>query len=148
MSASPFQTFLADLATQPHAGRRTGGSPMRRADAMSVTRREPAGVKAACLEREFAPRGVRPGDGLLLAPSDALALVDRAADEGVPIVTVEGLLRRGAAAPSRAGHLADFSARVAEGHGCWEDADVFIRARSHLGLVFEVTLGSDPLEAV
>ena len=43
---------------------------------------------------------------------------------------------------------ADFSAPVREGHGCWQGADAFIRERSKSGLVFELTLGDDPLEIV
>jgi hypothetical protein len=43
---------------------------------------------------------------------------------------------------------ADFAAAVAEGHGCWEDAEAFVRARRRQGLVFEVMLGDDPIEAV
>jgi hypothetical protein len=43
---------------------------------------------------------------------------------------------------------ADFSFPVREGHGCWQGADAFIRERSKSGLVFELTLGDDPLEIV
>jgi len=43
---------------------------------------------------------------------------------------------------------ADFSSPVREGHGCWQGADAFIRERSGLGLVFDLTLGDDPLEIV
>jgi hypothetical protein len=106
-------------------------------------------VKAERLEGEFAPRGVsHDGGDLLLHPPDALALVDRAAEEGVPIVVVDGL---GAGASRRAHPLervADFSAAVAEGHGCWEVADAVIRDRSEPGMVFRITLGGDPIEAV
>jgi hypothetical protein len=42
----------------------------------------------------------------------------------------------------------DDSSRVPEGHGCREEAEAIIRARSDLGRVFELTLGDDPLEAV
>jgi hypothetical protein len=106
-------------------------------------------MKAERLEREFASRGVQPSGGLLLlAPADALALVQRAADEGVPILGVDGLRVREGTTESPLEHLADFSASVAEGHGCWEAAETFIRAREGEGLVFEITLGSDPVEAV
>ena len=48
-------------------------------------------MKAARLQTEFAPRGVPNSGGLLLlrAP-DAIALVNRAAEEGVPILGVDG----------------------------------------------------------
>ena len=106
-------------------------------------------MKAARLAREFANRAVaHKGNLLLLRPVDALALVSRAAEEGVPIVGIDGLRVSETATESPIEHLADFSAAVADGHGCWEEAEAFIRERSELGLVFELTLGSDPIEAV
>jgi hypothetical protein len=105
-------------------------------------------MKAELLEKEFAERRVPDGEGLVLRPPDALALVDRAAEEGVPILSVDGMYVSPPAAESPLENLADFSSAVAEGHGCWEAADAFIRARSTLGLVFELTLGDDPVEAV
>jgi len=106
-------------------------------------------MKAERLEREFADRAV-PGHGglLLLRPEDALALVSRAAEEGVPILGVDGFLLTESSTESPLEHLADFSSRVADGHGCWQEADAFIQARRNLGLVFELTLGDDPIEAV
>src|SRR5829696_6900451 len=106
-------------------------------------------MKAERLEGEFAPRAVpRSGGLLLLGPQDALALVSRAAEGGVPILAVDGLRVHDAGPESPLEHLADYSSRVAEGHGCWEEAEAFIRARSDLALVFELTLGDDPVEAV
>jgi hypothetical protein len=106
-------------------------------------------VKAEHLEKEFASRRVPYRDGLLLLPpADAIALVQRAADEGVPILAVDGLRLTEAATESPVEHLVDFSRRVADGHGCWEEAEAFIRARGESGLVFELMLGNDPLEAV
>jgi len=106
-------------------------------------------VKAARLEIEFAGRGVpHAGGALLLRPPDALALVDRAAEEGVPVLGVDGVYATTRSTESPIEHSADFSAAVAEGHGCWQDAEAFIRERSDRGLVFELTLGDDPVEAV
>lgn len=106
-------------------------------------------MKADVLTREFADRVVNPNDGrLLLRPSDAIELVDRAAEEGVPIVRVSGLNRTDSAGELPVVREADFSSAVREGHGCWQGADAFIRERSKLGLVFELTLGDDPLEIV
>ena len=105
-------------------------------------------VKAELLTREFAARSVRPGGGLLLQPADAIALVDRAAEEGVPIVSVSGMVPDSTPVEPPREHAADYSPRVAEGHGCWQEADQFIRERSQLGLVFELTLGDDPVEVV
>ena len=49
-------------------------------------------MKAERLEREFADRAVPTGSRrLLLSPADALALVNRAAEEGVPVVGVDSL---------------------------------------------------------
>lgn len=103
-------------------------------------------MKADLLKLEFATEAVPDTHGrLLLAPGDTIALIDRATEEGVPIVAVRGL----ADGPARQEPVAaDFSAAVAEGHGCWAEAEAFIRARRARGLVFEVTLGNDPIEAV
>ena len=99
-------------------------------------------MKADLLRTEFASDAVPSADGrLLLDPGDTLALIGRATEEGVPIVAVVGVADGGADA-------ADFAAAVAEGHGCWEDAEAFVRARRKQGLVFEVMLGDDPIEAV
>jgi hypothetical protein len=106
-------------------------------------------VKADFLEREFAPRRVpSSGGSLLLRPADAIALVQRAADEGVSILGLDGMHVTEKETSSPLEHLVDFSQGVAAGHGCWAEAEAFIRARQHTGLVFEVTLGPDPLEAV
>ena len=106
-------------------------------------------MKAEHLENEFANRGVPYRDGLLLlSPGDAIALVRRAADEGVAIHGVDGLRVTEALTESPLEHLVDFSRRVADGHGCWEEAEAVIQARAESGLVFELSLGDDPLEAV
>ena len=106
-------------------------------------------MKSDSLEREFAPLAVPYREGLLLfRAADAIALVQRAADEGVSILGIDGLQITEKETTSPLEHLADFSQRVAGGHGCWEEAETIIRARQQSGLVFEVTLGQDPLEAV
>lgn len=105
-------------------------------------------MKADLLIEEFSRLGARGRDGLLLGPADALALVGRAAEEGVPIVGVNGVRADRDRTPSPPGHLADFSAAVAEGHGCWAEADAVIRRERDGSLLFELTLGDDPLEAV
>ena len=106
-------------------------------------------VKAEQLRGEFAPRGVPHSGGLLLlrAP-DAIDLVNRAAEEGVPILGVDGLVVTPASTQSPIEHIADYSSAVALGHGCWQDAESFIRERAESGLLFELTLGDDPVEAV
>ena len=105
-------------------------------------------MKADLLVAEFTPRAATVRDDLLLLdPRDAIDLVSRAAEEGVPILAVDGVRTGGTAAtPPR--HLADFSAEVAEGHGCWAEAESLIDQRRHAGLVFALRLGDDPLEAV
>ena len=74
--------------------------------------------------------------------------MNRAADEGVPVLGVDGMLVEDKSTVSSPEHLADYSKDVAQGHGCWQDAESFIRVHMHLGLIFEITLGSDPVEAV
>ena len=104
-------------------------------------------MKADLLREEFASDAVPDADGrLLLDPGDTLALIGRATEEGVPIVAVRGVA--GASAAGAAADAADYASAVAEGHGCWEEAERFVRARRDRGLVFEVTLGDDPIEAV
>jgi hypothetical protein len=106
-------------------------------------------MKADMLEREFASRAVGYESGLLLLrPADAIELVNRAADEGVPILGIEGTEASARAAQAPLKQLADYSAAVAEGHGCWEEAETFIRGRGDRGFVLEVRLGDDPIEAV
>ena len=106
-------------------------------------------MKAELLDREFKARGVEYTTGrVLLRPADAIDLVNRAADEGVPILTVDGFFVNSAAPEPPLEHFADYSAAAREGHGCWEEADAFIRKRSALGFLFEIGLGGDPLEAV
>ena len=103
-------------------------------------------MKAELLRREFASDAVPSADGrLLLDPGDTLALISRATEEGVPILAVRGVTDRGAAA---AHEPADYALAVADGHGCWADADAFVRAHRARAAAFEVTLGSDPIEAV
>jgi hypothetical protein len=108
-------------------------------------------MKADLLRHEFASDAVPSADGrLLLDPGDTLALIDRATEEGVPIVAVRGVadVKGGAGMEASATDAVDYRAAVAEGHGCWADADAFVRAHRRRGLVFEVLLGDDPIEVV
>ena len=106
-------------------------------------------MKAERLEAEFRPRAVAYSGGMLLLRSaDAIDLVRRAADEGVPILRVNCLIVSPGRMEEPVDQIADFSASVAQGHGCWEDAERHIAARTPGPYVFELTLGDDPLEAV
>ena len=105
-------------------------------------------MKAERLDAEFRPRRVTYVGGLvLLHAHDAIALVRRAADEGVPILGVNCLIVSPGSAEEPIDQIADFSAAVGAGHGCWEDAEAHIAARALGPYVFEVTLGDDPVEA-
>lgn len=112
----------------------------------------PRDVKAERLVEEFRPHGRSGRDGaLLLWSTDALDLVNRAADEGVPIVRIACVAparQGGGAGPDATDHRIDFSREVRDGHGCWEPAEAFIRRRGELGFLFDVALGDDPLEIV
>lgn len=102
-------------------------------------------MEAQTLLREFAPRAAPYRDGLLLfRADDALQLVNRAAEAGVPVVRIGGRHEGSGQLPDDG---ADFAAAVREGHGCWTEAEAFIRGRQDRGLLFEVTLGDDPLNA-
>ncbi len=99
-------------------------------------------MSAVDIEQEFKSRAVRNAGGLLLlATDDAVALVRRAADARIPILGVDGIFvsERGTESPTE--HLADYSAAVASGHGCWSSAEAFIEERRTAGMVFEVVLG-------
>jgi len=105
-------------------------------------------VNATDLEREFAVRAVPYSGGLLLLrPDDALALVRRSAQVGVPILGVDGMFLRGLGVELPINHIADFSAAVERGDGCWGPAVAFIEERRKLGMVFEVVLGASNLPA-
>ena len=106
-------------------------------------------MKAERLQAEFAPRNVGSlSDHLLLQPHDAVELIGRAAEEGVPIVRVDAADAAPARSAARLERVADFSAHVAEGHGCWDEAEAVVRQRGERLVAFELTLGDDPIEAV
>ena len=106
-------------------------------------------MKAERLQREFLPHGIRPGEGrLLLRAGDAIALINRAGDEGVPVVAIAGVHVADDAVTSPPTPLADFRTAVAAGHGCWAEAEACVRARTDAGIAFEIALGSDPVEVV
>ena len=109
----------------------------------------PRDVKAELLKEEFRERG-RTGtdDSLLLWSTDAVDLVNRAADEGVPILAINVVAPAGKSADAALDHRADYRHEVSDGHGCWEAADAFIRRRGELGLLFRIDLGDDPLQIV
>lgn len=105
-------------------------------------------MEAESLHREFADRAVPHGGGLqLLRAADAIQLVNRAAEAGVPVVAVQGFqIGPEGTRPSTA-DAADYTDAVADGHGCWTEAEAFIRACETQGLVFSLGLGVDPLNA-
>ena len=109
----------------------------------------PPAVKAEELKDEFRDRGRAAHDGaLLLWSTDAVDLVNRAADEGVPILAISLVAPAGKPAEAALDDRADYSEEVSGGHGCWEAADAFIRRRGELGLLFRIDLGDDPLQIV
>jgi hypothetical protein len=102
-------------------------------------------MEADSLYREFAGRAVPNGASrLLLRVEDAMELVNRSAEAGVPVVEVDAFRLDEDVSPD---DVADFSAAVCDGHGCWTDAEVFIRDHADRGLAFEITLGDDPINA-
>jgi hypothetical protein len=106
-------------------------------------------MKAERLQDEFSAERVPCNEQLLLLrAADAVALVDYASEEGVPIVAVEGVRVSDQGIESLIEHIADYSTAVAGGHGCWAEAEAFIRARAGSDLVFAVRLGGDPIELV
>lgn len=109
----------------------------------------PRDVKAEQLTEEFRGRGRVGNDGsLLLWSNDAVDLVNRAADEGVPILSIAVVAPAAKGSEAALDHRADYRREVSDGHGCWESADAFIRRRGELGLLFRIELGDDPLQIV
>jgi hypothetical protein len=106
-------------------------------------------VKADLLEGEFSGKRVPYQGGLLLLEGpDAIALVRRATEEGVPILGVNCLILSDNGTREPSDQIADYSPSVREGHGCWEAAEAHIATRIPGPYVFEVVLGDDPVEAV
>lgn len=106
-------------------------------------------MKAERLYTEFREWSVPVADDrLLLRADDAVSLIGEAADEGVPVVGITGARVHAGRAEETAEHRADFSASVAEGHGCWAEAEAWVRARARDDLAFAIALGGDPLELV
>ena len=106
-------------------------------------------MKAKRLELEFSPRNLRSEGGILiLPPADAIELVDRAADEGVPILGIDGFRIDVRGVQPSLEHSVDYSPQVRDGRGCWEDASGFIREHASEMSGFEIVLGNDPIEVV
>lgn len=106
-------------------------------------------MKADRLMDEFRAHVGAADDATLLLPmADAVELVNRAADEGVPILRIVGVEPADVQPKASPEHIADFRHDVEEGHGCWEAAEAFIRRHSALPLLFDVALGDDPLQIV
>jgi hypothetical protein len=68
-----------------------------------------------------------------LDAADAIELVDRAAEEGVPIPRVSGVSTTDTAVELPITREGDFSSPVRDGHGCSQGADTLIREQSALG---------------
>jgi hypothetical protein len=101
-------------------------------------------MKTEDLAREFANRCVPHSGGLLLlAADDALAFVERAASENLPVLGIDGFSLAQDQTESLIENIADFSAAVLAGNGCWQDAATFIQEHRGGGLVFEIVLGDE-----
>ncbi len=105
-------------------------------------------MEAESLVREFASRAVAQEAGhMLLEGADAIVLINKAAEAGVPVVRVDGYRSGAEGTTASPEDVADFAAAAGEGHGCWTEAEEFVRGRMERGLVFELTLGPDPINA-
>ena len=106
-------------------------------------------MKAEMLEAEFSGRRVPyHGHLLRLKGSDAIALIERAAEEGVPVLGVNCLILSDDGTREPIDQIADYSAAVREGHGCWEPAEAHVASRMSGDYVFEILLGDDPIQVV
>ena len=75
------------------------------------------------------------GGTLILPPADALAMVERARELGVPVLGVDGFWITDETTQPDLGHTID----LGRGTGTsWDEAARFIAERSDLGLMFEV----------
>ena len=78
------------------------------------------------------------GGTLILTASDALAMVTRARQLGVPIYGVDGFWITDDTTRPDLGHSIDLGSGVGTS---WDEAADFISQRSDLGLMFEVVEG-------
>jgi hypothetical protein len=85
------------------------------------------------LRSEFEQRGIVRGGTLILPPADALAMVKRARELGVPVLGVDGFWITDDTTQPDLGHTIDLGSGTN-----WDEASRFIAERSHLGLMFEV----------
>jgi hypothetical protein len=94
------------------------------------------------VEAEFQTRVVWKGGICLLAAGDALDMIERAHEESVPILGIDGFEVVGGSIRPSLNYLADFSSGVQRGDGCWLDAKNFVEEHRSAGLLFEIVLGS------
>jgi hypothetical protein len=92
------------------------------------------------IAREFINRGTLRGGVLLLEPSDALAMIERAEQLGVPVLGIDGFRMTETTTQPDMEHSIDLSST---GHGAWHEAGEFISARADRGLMFEVVADED-----
>lgn len=88
---------------------------------------------------EFKSRGIVRGGILILGPHEALAMVARAHEQGVPILGVDGFWITEQTTQPDMEHILDL------GHvqSSWREAEEFIRSRADTGLMFEVVADED-----
>jgi hypothetical protein len=87
------------------------------------------------LRSEFARRGILRGGTLIMLPSDALAMVERARELGVPVLGVDGFWITETTTRPDLAHTIDLSGDANKG---WDEAARFIAERFDGGLMFEV----------
>src|SRR2546422_11581630 len=100
--------------------------------------------KAEQLESEFAMKGTLRGGLLLLPPTDAIDLINRSRQEGVPVLGIDGFRITAATTQPVMEHSVDFSMEEDSDRtvDVWDEAELFVRKRQHQGLVFEIVLDS------
>jgi hypothetical protein len=98
-------------------------------------------MNATELEARFAARNLRGAGILILAPSDALALVALAQQERLPILGIDGFHLRENSTQPDIGESIDFSIPSHSVVGAWTEADNFIRTHAVNVDGFEVVVG-------
>jgi hypothetical protein len=90
------------------------------------------------LEREFSTRGIRRGPALLLDEKAALALIDRAALQGIAIRAIDQVRPTDLAGytPLKGSEIRDETERAST----WEHARGFVHALAGRELLFEIVL--------
>jgi putative transposase len=96
---------------------------------------------------EFRERGSVRGGACFFGIETAVALIQRAQEERIPVLGLEGFRLSDAGTAPSLNDIADFSTGVEVSDGCWSDALRFLEERRDSGVHFEVVSASAPFDS-